>query len=698
MPLVTADVTRVRRDCPGLPEALVPGASVLLHLQEANDVPALAPLLRLTRKFGSHDGHQLFTFAVIYLMSGTSMGIRAFIEAYRPWFRRVAALMALRTLPTQASVSRALQSVTAEQAEALADRLLLSVQGLPELIASPSVTVRDALGGRWHVFDFDPSNVPFRRRDLPDGADGPPGRRRAQAVPGYVGANKRGEDRQRMCALHHAGSGLWFSMRWLADGTTATLVLREVLDAALPLLERLQLTSRSIVRMDGEFGSVGVMSACRARGLHFVVRYSRYEILDRPEVRAALRAARWFVVPRSSAAKPLWAADLGTVLLQPRPDDPDGGRPLPVRLVVTRRPAGERLDHGVRAAGEQLELFATDLTAEAYPAGALVALYSGRSTVENRLAQEDREFGLDRTFSHSPAGQMWFATIGLWLWNLLVVRGANKGELPVPEPVPWSEEPANLPSLFDDPADDSQGTARGGEQGTARGGEQPPVHDRADAQEAPSFALSEIEECLARLAQRHGVTPDAEAGTLACSHGVLFSLRYAETAGEVGRLVWANPDGSCACFKKRGPDGTEVRFEKRFSHTVDGELALRVAGHLAKTRSGQRPRVRPPPSPRPPSRRPPPTILGFERPSISSGSGFQLQGSVFLPAVARAAARAAGPVAIRVVLRGAQQARNRRHPHAPRATWTERQAYWAWEGLARATREHVAHGRAGRPR
>lgn len=692
MPLVTDDVTRVRRDCPGLPDALVPGASVLLHLQEASYVPELAPLLRLTRKFGSHDGLQLFTFAVIYLMSGTSMGIRAFIEAFRPWFRRVAALMALRTLPTQASVSRALQAVTEEQAQALADNLLLLVQGLPELIASPSVTVRDAQSEAWHVFDFDPSNVPFRRRDLPEGPDGPPARRRAQAVPGYVGANKRGEDRQRMCALHHAGSGLWFSLRWLADGTTATQALRQVLDAALPHLERFELTSRSIIRMDGEFGSVGAMVACQARSLRFVVRYSRYEILERPEVQAALRAARWFVVSRSPAAKPLWAADLGIVLLQPRPDDPDGTEPIRVRLVVTRRPAGERLDHGVRVADEQLELFATNLTAEACPPAALVALYSGRSTVENRLAQEDREFGLDRTFSHSPPGQMWFATIGLWLWNLLIVQGASKGDLPVPEPVPWSEEPADLPSLFDGRADESQAS----DLATARGCEPPPVPEADDAEEAPPFALSEIEPCLARIARRHGVTPDPETGTLVCSHGVLFSLRYAEVSGEVGRLVWANPDGTCACFQRRSPHDTEFRLQKRFSHTVDGELARRAAGHLAKTRSGHRPRVRPPPTPRPPGRKPPPTFIDFERPTISNSPAYQLQASVFLPALARASARAAGPVAIRIVLRGPRNRRDRRHPHAPRATWSEREAYWAWEGTAKVTREHLSRGRAGR--
>lgn len=81
-----------------------------------------------------------------------------------------------------------------------------------------------------------------------------------------------------------------------------------------------------------------------------------------------------------------------------------------------------------------MELFATSLPADAWPAEDVVALYFGRGAMENRFAQEDREIGIDRTFSDHPPGQEWMSGIGLFLWNLLIGRGVAANPLPAELP------------------------------------------------------------------------------------------------------------------------------------------------------------------------------------------------------------------------------------------------------------------------
>lgn len=57
-------------------------------------------------------------------------------------------------------------------------------------------------------------------------------------------------------------------------------------------------------------------------------------------------------------------------------------------------------------------MFATDLPADGWPAPEVVASYFGRACQENRLAQEDREAGLDRLVSYHLPGQELASTVG----------------------------------------------------------------------------------------------------------------------------------------------------------------------------------------------------------------------------------------------------------------------------------------------
>lgn len=80
--------------------------------------------------------------------------------------------------------------------------------------------------------------------------------------------------------------------------------------------------------------------------------------------------------------------------------------------------------------GFQYELIATTLTAEAWPAEAVAALFFGRATMENAFAQEDREYGTDRTASYRAPGQAWVTVIAQLLSNAATLDGVQAHPLP----------------------------------------------------------------------------------------------------------------------------------------------------------------------------------------------------------------------------------------------------------------------------
>ena len=132
------------------------------------------------------------------------------------------------------------------------------------------------------------------------------------------------------------------------------------------------------------------------------------------------------------------AADLGVVTLRPDRDTkrPDGGayEPVSVRVVASIFPQRGNAKRGRLIDGWQVELFAADLPADAWPAPDVVATYFGRAAEENRFAQEDRELGLDRIFSFHLPGQELATLVGLSVWNLRIARGFALEPPPVEQP------------------------------------------------------------------------------------------------------------------------------------------------------------------------------------------------------------------------------------------------------------------------
>ncbi|MDP7572437.1 MAG: hypothetical protein QF391_12610 [Myxococcota bacterium] len=196
--------------------------------------------------------------------------------------------------------------------------------------------------------------------------------------------------------------------------------------------------SRALVRMDGEFGNVPWFTACRERGLPFITRLNRSKLYEDPEVLARLREATWYRVPDSKSGPGRSATDLGVLLVPPgqRTRRPDGSayEPVSVRIVASIFPKAGKAKRGRVLDGYQVELFAVDLPADAWPASDAVAAYYGRTAEENRFAQEDRELGLDRIISYHLPGQELATLVGLSLWNLRVVRGLSLDPPPAKPP------------------------------------------------------------------------------------------------------------------------------------------------------------------------------------------------------------------------------------------------------------------------
>lgn len=400
-----------------------------------------AALLQVARQ-GGYAGLDILVFLLAMFCwprpDRRTRAIKAFSEACSFCRERLAGVADRKCWPTQGAVSRFLSAVPAgAMLHKLGARLLS--QGIGPLAAHPDAQTIDTLGKSWHVFDFDPTVVAVRQRGLPEGEDLPPAVRRVCRVaePGYPG-RKRGEVIFSLGALQHAGTALWTQVCAVTGNAKVSAMLAEVLGTIRPWLAAAGATcERALVRVDGAGGNLPSFQAFFDHGLYFLTRLARYEFLQQPDVQAHLQQVRWLAVLDSASGPTRQAAELGLWPWKNHlPEDAPAGLDS-ARIVVTRYRAEAKHGAGVLQNGYLYELFATSLDASAWPAPELVELYYGRSSLENRFAQAMAELGVDRLFSYDVGGQWLVVLIGLWLWNLRTILGAERlGPLEVTERTP----------------------------------------------------------------------------------------------------------------------------------------------------------------------------------------------------------------------------------------------------------------------
>jgi hypothetical protein len=421
------------------------------------------------------------------------------------------------------------------------------------------------------VFDVDPTITALRHRALPVSDDLPEACRRSEdtGAPGYKG-RKRGDIVFRQATVQHVGSGGWVHAQLAPGNADSVGDFARCLDSIVETCERIDHPhARVLVRMDGEHGNVPWYSACRERGLPFVTRLNRSALYEDPEVLDRLREATWYRVEDSLAGPQRAAAELGVMTLAPgkKTQRPDGTAyaPITVRVVACRFPKQGKAKRGRTLDGWQVELFAVDLPADAWPAPEAITTYYARNALENRFSQEDRELGLARIVSYHLPGQELATLVGLSLWNRRVVCGFQLETPPAERPVQRLR--------------------------------QPQVDDRVPAQwpRDPVLArlLAELDWSALLDKGRAGWRFDAQGGELVCDEGrplTLTSVRPIPAGQATTSIIFRRPKGGCEdcetrprCLHSERPQAS-----KHAELTVPIELAEKLSARLTKIREKTR--------------------------------------------------------------------------------------------------------------
>ena len=573
MPRRQTRITFNKTDLSRVPDAFIESAALLLFLERLDLVVELGQRVRIRRE-GGYPGVDLALLLLVYFASGLRTGIRKAWEQLGPLSVSLAGLAGRRKLPSPAALSRGLTSAEPELVRPATAWLLGEFSGADAVMRHPATATYDAHGGAWHLFDLDGTVTTLRHRALPEEAELPQARRRSEATgrPGYPG-RKRGDVQHSRMTVQHAGSAVWTHAHLSLGNGEGQVDLELGLDSVPTTAERVGLPlDRVMVRMDGQFGHVPGLTACRERGLAALMRLNRSSLLDDPDVLERLRSATWEPVLDSGSGPRRLATNLGTVTLRPgaRTRRPDGGKyePVEVRIVAsvyrdtTGRGAGRLLD------GWRVELFIADVPADAWPAADCVAAYYGRSAEENRFAQEDRELGLDRIFSYHLPGQELATCLGLAVWNIRIAQGFELERPPEVCPVPLLRS-----------AGQGQDVAR------------PPVHWPRDPVLLKLLAALDWPGLLTRRPRWRW---SAEALVLLCSEGremTLSGVRAGAPDAERLGVVFRRPAGGCdscgardGCFHSERP-----RASKHLELSTDAKTAraLDLRLHAIRGREGE---------------------------------------------------------------------------------------------------------------
>ena len=592
MPQRRCRVTRPSTTAVLLPEWASRGILTLVDVLERLPSGTLSECLILNRKKGSFSGYDLFVFFVYFFTARHPGGVRPFSEEAARFGVELSAVARRRALATAASVSRGLDKVDVPSFRRAAPWMLNRGDGMDALLRNPAVLFRGARGAAFHLFDLDKTVTVLMQRPLPAGDGLPSGERRSTPL-ASVGSSgqKPGNVQIHRATLQHAGTGHWPWAVLRGDNGGRWAELDAALDVVVDMMKRLQLEpSAAILRMDGEYAFVPAYSRCIARGVRVLTRLTRPEIFDDPDVRARLCDGTWYRVRSDGSGPSRSAMDLGNMVIpagrRTVDEDDQPYEPVEMRVVVSRYARSSTAEHGVVRGGWQYELFVVGLDAAELPAEDVVALYFGRSSIENRFAQEDGELGLGRIFSHDIAGHEFVSIVGLALWNLQILRGFEhappRPRPPKPTPHERSVDPRPVPeSLRPAPATPPPAPAA------------PPVlHAEARAR------LSELD-WVGLLSARPGWSWDVEADRLRCPGNQ--PLHLSSVVQPVGpreglRLCFKSSVGACeSCPLRTGCNASpKLRQPKMTNVAVERDWLSRAAS-AADGRRG------PHLSPRPPS-------------------------------------------------------------------------------------------------
>ena len=267
--------------------------SVTVNGEEQKLFDELTEELNLDRT--GYQGIDVFLFLLAFFISGQLGSLKEFASRTARWGRQLAGMGGRKRWISQASLSRALQTVTPDQARSVTRLLLGPASDVMSLETDASVVYNDTQGQCWQVFHHDETKQVLRHRALPEGDDMPQPTRRCQtlAAPGHS-RRKRGEMVLSRATLIHAGSALWRDLSLHAGAAPLEEVLDEANRCIEAWAERMgQPVERCLLVTDGiSNGHVQVRVGCRSP-VRFLARFGELGLLDEPDCRARLASEQW---------------------------------------------------------------------------------------------------------------------------------------------------------------------------------------------------------------------------------------------------------------------------------------------------------------------------------------------------------------------------------------------------------------------
>jgi hypothetical protein len=423
------------------------------YAREIGALDAFAQEFRLNRR-----GYQ-FIDAVIATMAfftaqSTYSGFHGMLDeaTYCGWSPLLASVAGRKKLPSQASMSRLLDSIPEEMADEFVTTILTRFSPDPWIEHDYSLW-HDCRGNGWHGFAIDNRIQPLRRRALAEGEEFPPPRRlteRLGAQKGYSG-RKRADVQMARSVLEYLGSGRYLAMNYspgngqLCDDFAVALTQIEQWANAQGYDPR-----RCFLCIDGERRGFPQLRTGLKSPVRFLTRLTHYIPLKNPVFRQQLANKTWQRVEDSQSGPRRWATEFG------RYRTADGE----ARLVVScfEPTNGKKSGAGWLVNGLQYEVFACDFDPCEFPAAEVVSTYFGRAgRQENNFNRESRDFNVDHVFSGNRGGQKVVMAICMWLRNLRPVLAAEfRGGLDVieVEPTPRQIDVADTLPLEGKPDDD----------------------------------------------------------------------------------------------------------------------------------------------------------------------------------------------------------------------------------------------------
>lgn len=617
-----------------LPDVVSEGVALVLLLVQDGTWERISKRLQITRRADGYNALDAILLLLYYYTSPTSEGVRTYYKLLAPYKRPLAALALRDELAAPSSLSRTLRCIGPGELREELTWLLSEAADIDVVLRHPAMMTYDSTGQGWHVFDHDGSVTTLRHRALPLGEDYPePVRRSEQMKPGYSG-RKRGDVQYMRATMQHAGSSCWLYENILPGNGSAHQQLEESLSVVVSTCQRIgHPTCRSMIRLDGQYGSVPFYTACQEKGVGFVSRLNRAELFEQASIRRRLREGVWHFVPDSGSGPRRSALSLGEMTLsagvQTRRPDGLAYEPVVVRVVVCRYEKTGKKNHGVLVDGWQYELFATSLPQDGFSAAAVVAGYFARACIENRFSQEDREAGLDRIVSYHLPGQEFACAIGLFVWNMRVVQGFRRDPPPehpptqTPDNTVVDERPCLLPLL---PSEQTP------EQAIGQTPTPPTQTDRQTQTQLRTLLAGLPWPVLLAKCAGWSLLPTGE---LMCKEGRTLHLSTIRAVPDVvGRmaLIFCRPAGGCqncvhraGCMRSANPDAGK---HKELYVEEQAGIALKAA--LVRCRQpGER-------ADKSPISDEPAVVSASPSPPASSQTyRYAVHTSLFLPAVAR---------------------------------------------------------------